>query len=55
MGVPPSHPLDRILHEINHLAIGVAPFMETPKWLKKCVKDKKAEYRPLDFRFQLFQ
>ena len=33
MEVPPNHPLiDRIFDEINHLAIGVPPFMETPKW-----------------------
>ena len=30
-GTPSSHPfLDGIFHEINHPAIGVSPFMETP-------------------------
>ena len=32
---PIYHPfLDGIVHEMNHLAIGVSPFMETPRFVK---------------------
>ena len=34
IGVPLSHPLCfRNFHEINHTAIGVPPFMETPMYI----------------------